>query len=87
MNKIIKITDNEVVVGKDDESVLKVKKSSVNWNAKVGDAVDIFADGDETILSLSKQYVQKKDCKILQCLVKGCQKILPIVFSGLVGLF
>lgn len=86
MNKIIKMTDEEIVVGKEDGSVLKVNKSTVSWDAKVGDIVDIFIDGDETILSLSEG-VQKKKCNFLQCLINGCQKVLPIVFSSLVGLF
>ncbi len=87
MNKIIKITDDEVVVGKDDGSVLKVKKSSVNWKSKVGDLVDVFKDGDNYILSKSVNIVEKKKCKFVSCLVKGCKKLLPIIFSSLFGLF
>ena len=87
MNKIIKITDNEIIVGKDDGEVLKLPKSSCEWNAKIGDFVDVFKDGDSFILSKSVNFVEKKDCKFVECLVKSCKKILPIIFSSLFGLF
>lgn len=83
MNKIIKITDDEIVIGKDDGSVLKTAKSNANYDAKVDDVVDVFVDGDTTIIAKSKKYVEKKECKFLSKLICGCQKLLPIIFSSI----
>ena len=86
MNKIIKITDDEIVIGKDDGSVLKTAKSNANYDAKVDDVVDVFVDGDTTIIAKSKKYVEKKECKFLTKLIRGCQRLLPIIFSSIFAL-
>ena len=54
MNKVIKITDDEVLIGKDDGSIIKTEKSNATWDVKVGDEVELFVDGNTIIPALKK---------------------------------
>ena len=51
MAKIIKIEDNTVYIGTNDNKIVKVRKDSINWDIKVGENVDIYESDDEIIIS------------------------------------
>ena len=51
MAKIIKIEDNTVYIGTNDNKIVKVRKDSINWDIKVGENVDIYESDDEMIIS------------------------------------
>ena len=87
MNKIIKITDDKIFVGKDDGSILETEISNASWDAKVGDEVEVFSSGDTVILSLAKKAKEKKVFPIIKKTVNACQKLLPMIFTGLFAFF
>ena len=87
MNKIIKITDDKIFVGKDDGSILETEISNASWGAKVGDEVEVFSSGDTVILSLAKKAKEKKVYPIIKKTVNACQKLLPMIFTGLFAFF
>lgn len=87
MNKIIKVTNDEIFIGTENGSIVKAARSSADWDAKVGDRVEIFSNGKTVILSLSKKAKVKQENKFLNKTVGLCQKILPIVFSCLFAAF
>ena len=68
MNKVIKITDDEVLIGKDDGSIVKTEKSNATWDVKVGDEVkvkiiDIYGyDKDEEVYLCSFLW-NGKECR------------------------
>lgn len=87
MNKVVKVTEDEVFIGKDDGSVVKTEKSNATWDVKVGDVVELFVSGDMVILNLTKKQKSNVTNGFLGSIVKSCQKILPIAFSCLFVLF
>lgn len=87
MNKIIKIADGKVFVGKDDGSILETEISNASWDAKVADEVEVFSSGDTVILSLAKKAKEKKVFPIVKKTVNACQKLLPMIFTGLFAFF
>lgn len=87
MNKIVKITDDEIFIGKEDGSVVTTEKSNASWDVKVGDIVELFVSGDTVILNLAKKQKTNVANGFLGSIVKCCQKILPIVFSSMFVLF
>lgn len=87
MNKVIKITDDEVLIGKDDGSIVKTEKSNAAWDVKVGDEVELFTSGDTVILNLAKKVKEKKENGFINGVVRLCQKMLPIIFTSLFTLF
>lgn len=91
MNKVIKVTDDEVFVGMEDGSIVRTEKSNASWDIQIGDNVELFASGDMIILNLVTA-TRKSDkskltngvfCKI----AKLCQKVFPIAFSVLFVMF
>ncbi len=91
MNKVIKVTDDEIFVGMEDGSVVRTEKSNASWDVQIGDNVELFASGDMIILNLVTA-TRKSDkskltngvfCKI----AKLCQKVFPIAFSVLFVMF
>lgn len=89
MNKIVKVTEDKIFIGKDDGSLVEAGRASANWEVKVGDEVEIFTSGDEIILSLAKKVKDKKiiENKAVKWVVKNSQKLLPIVFSAVFVFF
>ena len=87
MNKIIKIEENKIFVGKDDGSILETETSNASWDVKVGDEVEVFTSGDTVILSLAKKTKEKKCCPIIKKAVNACHKLLPMIFTGLFAIF
>ena len=87
MNKIIKITDDEVLIGKDDGSIVKTEKSNATWDVKVGDEVELFTSGETVILNLSKKAKEKKEKRFVNDVVRLCQKMFLISFTSLFALF
>ena len=55
MNKVIKITDDEVLIGKDDGSIIKTEKSNATWDVKIGDEVELFTDREDIVINLVKK--------------------------------
>lgn len=51
MAKIIKITESEVTVAKDDQSFVKVDKAALSFIPEIGMEVDLFDTGDEMIVN------------------------------------
>lgn len=87
MNKVIKITDDEVLIGKDDGSIVKTEKSNATWDVKVGDEVELFTSGETVILNLAKKVKEKKENGFVNGVVKLCQKMFLISFTSLFALF
>lgn len=81
MNKVIKITDDEVLIGKDDGSIIKTEKSNATWDVKVGDEVELFVDGNTIIPVLKKKLKSKKKNKFLTITSKLSQKIFIPLFT------
>lgn len=51
MHKIIKIEGTSVWIGAEDGSIIKTPIATINFaNPKVGDEVDIYKDGETTIV-------------------------------------
>ena len=87
MNKVIKVTEDEIFIGKDDGSIVKTEKSNASWEVKVGDEVELFSSGKTIILNLAKKVKEKKNNGFISWIAKYSQKTLPVVFSGLFALF
>ncbi len=87
MNKVIKITEEEIFIGKDDGSIVKTEKSNASWEVQVGDTVELFISGDTVILNLAKKVKEKKENSIVKKTINLCQKTLPMIFSSCVALF
>ena len=87
MNKVIKITDDEVLIGKDDGSIIKTEKSNATWDVKVGDEVELFTSGETVILNLAKKAKEKKEKGFVNGVVRLCQKMFLISFTSLFALF
>ena len=87
MNKVVKVTEDEVFIGKDDGSVVKTEKSNATWDVKVGDVVELFVSGDTVILNLAKKVKEKKENSFVKKTVNLCQKTLPMIFSSLFAIF
>ena len=92
MNKVIKVTEDEIFVGKSDGSVVKTEKSNASWDVQVGDYVEIFSSGDMLILNLISQVTikKKKDNStnsFSQKLFKLCRRVLPVTFTALLVFF
>ena len=92
MNKVIKITEDEIFIGRDDGSVLTTEKANASWDVQVGDEVEVFASGETVILNLAKPNKRNKSSKLMNNafvnkIVSLSQKIFPIVFSCLFVLF
>ncbi|MCW6677200.1 TM2 domain-containing protein [Aerococcaceae bacterium NML180378] len=61
MAKIIKITDSEVTIAKDDQTFVKVDKTTLSFIPEVGMEVDLFDTGDEMIVNrVTKNDLQDK---------------------------
>lgn len=61
MAKIIKITENEVTIAKDNQTFVKVDKSTLSFIPEVGIEVDLFETEDEIIVNrVSKNDIQDK---------------------------
>ena len=87
MNKVIKITDDEVLIGKDDGSIIKTEKSNATWDVEVGDEVELFTSGETVILNLAKKVKEKKGKRLVNGVVRLCQKMFLISFTSLFALF
>lgn len=87
MNKIIKVTNDEILVGTDEGSIIKTERANASWDAKVGDKVEIFSNGDTVILTLRQKHKERKENMFVSKTVGLCQKIFPIVFSCLLVVF
>lgn len=86
MNKVIKVTEDEVFVGKADGSVVKTDKSNASWDVQIGDQVEIFTSGDMLILNLiSQSRLKKKKVKssFSKKIINLCRKVFPIAFTSL----
>lgn len=84
MNKIIKITEDEIYVGKDDGSIIKTSKENAAWDVHVDDEVEIFSNENTIILSLAKKVKPANfGKKVSDTITKCCKLVLPIVFSSL----
>ncbi|MBQ8425941.1 MAG: hypothetical protein IJX17_08015 [Clostridia bacterium] len=55
MNKVIKVTEDTIYVGKNDGEIVKTNISNASWDVKVGDEVEIFANDEIIILYLIKK--------------------------------
>lgn len=52
MSQIIRIEETEVLIGADDQSIIRVPIEAVNYaDPRVGDAVNVFRDGENTIIT------------------------------------
>lgn len=91
MNKVIKVTDDEVFVGMEDGSVVKTERMNASWDVQVGDNVELFSDGAVIILNLisstQKERTIKQRTGVFSKIAKLCQKVFPIAFSALFVLF
>lgn len=83
MNRIIKITDDEIFIGTENGSIVKAARSSASWDVQIGDKVEIFSNGKNVILTPVKKAKVKQDNGLKNKTVGLCQKIFPIVFSCL----
>lgn len=81
MNKVIKVTDNEIFIGKEDGSIFQTTKNNASWNVQVGDVVDLFISGEVVILNLIKKEKKNREFKFLKKLASMCNNIFPIIFS------
>ena len=50
MNKIIEVTEQNVKIGRNDGSLLKISKEKLNFSPRVGDIVEIFENGEEVVV-------------------------------------
>lgn len=55
MSKILDITDETVQIGTDDGQILEVRPSDVRYDARVGDAVDVFRGEDAVIVTKAQE--------------------------------
>ncbi len=51
MAKVIKITDDIVYIGLENEKMVKVAKQAISWDVKVGEIVDVHQSDDEILVS------------------------------------
>lgn len=88
MNKIVKVTDDKIFIGKDDGSLVVTEKNNASWDVKVGDVVELYEKGDLIIINQSKRNLkQKKKLNIWGNIVNACSNRLPIIFSSFFVLF
>lgn len=81
MDKVIKVTDDEVFVGRENGSIIKTSKENVSFDAEVGDGVEIFSNGNMIILNLTKKMRNKNNKnKNHSKFFELCQKVFPIMF-------
>jgi len=59
MNKVIKVTEDTIYVGKSEGEIVKTDISNASWDVNVGDEVEIFANDEIIILYLLKKFEQK----------------------------
>lgn len=82
MNKIVKVTDDKIFIGKDDGSLVVAEKNNANWDVMVGDTVEVYEKGDLIIINQSKRNIkQKRKSNVLGNIVNACDDGLPIIFS------
>ncbi|KXT84401.1 TM2 domain-containing protein [Streptococcus panodentis] len=55
MAKIIKVTESEVTIAKDDSSVIKVLRSNLDFEPASGEIVEVYDTGEEIIVHRSRQ--------------------------------
>ena len=58
MARIIKIEEDKIVIGTDDNKIKEIRKSDVNFDAMVNDEVEIFENDEKTFVVKSND---KKD--------------------------
>ena len=88
MDKVIKVTEDEIFIGREDGSVLKTDRVNASWDVKVGDVVDVFSSDNMIILNLAKKTkVKTKKNFNFEKLFQYCKKLLPIIFSSLFAAF
>lgn len=89
MNKVIKITEDEIFIGKEDGSIVKTERANANWDVKLGDKVELYASGKTVIVNLARRVKEKKECKpiIEKFSIFGQKKIFPIILSCLFAVF
>lgn len=88
MDKIIKVTEDEIFIGKEDGTIIKTERANANWDVKVGDVIEVFASEEMIILNLAKKTKTKtKKLFNFEKLFQYCQKLLPIIFSSLFAAF
>lgn len=89
MDKVVRVTDEKIFIGKDDGSLIEVGVDSANWDVKVGDQVEVFTGESGIVLSLSKKVKEKKigENKAVKWVMNKSQKLLPIVFSSVFVFF
>lgn len=60
MAKIIKVTDINVKIAKDDGTYLDVERTSLNFLPEVGQKVEVYEIDDEVIVNQVKENIQDK---------------------------
>lgn len=86
MNKISQVTDSEVEITNDAGQKMSVAKSQINWDAAVGDSVNVYINGEDVNVTLAKKVGQKFNINI-KFLDKKLLKVLMIGFSAALALF
>ncbi|MFC4651546.1 TM2 domain-containing protein [Lactococcus nasutitermitis] len=62
MNEIINVTDEEILVGKEDGSTFKVSRSAANYeNPKIGDKVKVFETEGQQVISKAQSSTEFTD--------------------------
>lgn len=59
--KIIKVTDNEVLIGISEQDVVKIPKSSIDFEAKVGMEVEKYTSNGETFFVPKQSIITPND--------------------------
>lgn len=87
LKRVIKLTENEVVIGSEDESFRTYPLSSVNYNEpEIGDEVIVFENEEEVIISRKEGFLSEG--RSLDKRSKRVNKHLFVwVFTFLVGGF
>ena len=60
MAKIIKVKDDVIIIGTDNNGMKEVRKEDLNFEGKVGDEVEIFESGDDEVI-VTKKETSKND--------------------------
>lgn len=79
MAKVIKIDEDTVFIGMDDNQIIKVPRSTLVFNPTQNEEVDVYMDGD---LYLINQKINVKEGKVL--VNKWAYAIISFLF-GLIG--
>lgn len=66
MDRIVKITEGKIIVGTESGGIIEVSRESIDFEPSVGDIVNIFTNGADTIIVKATEQLTSPESEILK---------------------